>query len=895
MNLVHRVRLWVRALFRSTGVEAELDEELRFHLELEIEKNVRAGLTAREARRKALVDFGGVERFKEETRDARLSRPLEDWLSDIRLGFRGLRSAPGFTAVAILTLGIGIGANTAIFSVVSGVLLNALPYHESESIVYIDSYWTPESGYDFPSYPVGSPEYFDYRAQNRTMAEVAAISTEAVTITEGAGDPEVIRSALVSPSMFAVLRSAPLLGRTLVEDDGGAVPEQVVVLSHDLWQRRFGGDSAVVGQRIGLGLEVADEPVRAEIVGVMPAGFGYPDNDVQLWAPLPLDPARTWRGGHWFDMIGRLAPGVTLQEARLEMATLMNRWAAAYPDHHQGHGLQMKPLLEQTVGDVRPALLLLLGSVGFVLLIACSNVASLLLARAEGRRREVAVRNALGAGRRRIFQQIITESFLLAVLGGVLGLAIAWASVQGLLALEAGTIPRVEQIGLDVRVLGFTGGAVLLTTLLFGMMPAFGEIRPDPASTLREAGLRQTATKARMRFRKAIVVFEVTLSVLLVVQAGLMVRSFRELLAEEPGFRAESLLFARFSLPAAEYEPEQAVVFFDELLDRARALPGVADATITSRPPLLYSDQGGRLHIEGREAAPTAPLCCMADGIVVGDGYFETFGIPLIRGRLLQPSDHRVDAPPVVVVDQAAVDRWWPGEDPIGQRVRFASTDAPWATVVGVVGNATFDGPGETWPHYFLAHNPTARSHPFITLSTYLTLRTASGDPATLVDGVRRTVAELDADLAIAGSTTIEEIRRNAVAEPRFIMALLSAFAIVALLLGAIGIYGVMSYGVALRFGEIGIRRALGARGDDVVAMVLQQGLRLAAAGLLLGLAGAVALTRFLASFLHEVSPTDLPTYLAVVGVVAVVALLASYGPARRAAGVDPLEALRIE
>jgi predicted permease len=891
---VNRLRHWLRCLLRPGALERELREEILLHLEMETARNLRAGMAPEEARRKAMIDFGGAERFLEQTRRERPTRGLEDFLTDLRGAARSLWKSPGFAAVTVLTLALGIGANTALFSVVSAVLLTPLPYDDSESLVYINSYWTAESGFEFADYPVGSPEYFDYLNQNRTMESVAAVSTEPITVTEGAGDPGVVRAGLVSPSMFTVLRAPPFLGRTLVEEDGGARPAQVVVLSHDFWQRRFGGDSTVVGRRIALGMEVSREPVRAEIVGVMPPGFAYPDRGIQLWGPLPLDPARSWRGGHWFDMIARLARGATLEQARAEMASLMEQWAVAYPDHHVGHGLQMRPLLEEEVGAARQTLLLLMGSVTFVLLLACANVASLLLARGEGRRREVAMRAALGAGRGRLAQYVLAESFLLAVAGGLLGLLLAWLGVKGLLLLEGGAIPRVDEIGLDGGVLVFTGSAVLLTTLLFGLVPALREARPDPADTLREAGHRFTAAASRLRFRRGIVVFEVALSVLLVVGAGLMARSFRALLREDPGFSARNLLFAQFTLPAAQYEPKAAVLFYDGLLARARALPGVEGATLTSRPPLLWEDQNGRFHIEGRPVAPSAPSCCMASFLHVGEGYFETLGVSLLRGRLLEAEDHRSDAPGVAVVDQASAERWWPGEDPLGQRISISAGEGPWYEVVGVVGNVTYDGPGVVWPTSYMAHNQTARAAPFATLSTYLVLRTA-GDPGAMLPALREVVRELDPSLAIAGNATMEAVMGGAVAAPRFVLSLMGLFAAVVLSLAAIGIYGVMAFGVALRRGEIGIRRALGAEGGEVVGMVLRQGILLVALGLLLGLAGALAATRLVAGLLHEVSPTDPATYLAVAVVILGVAVVAAFVPARRASGVDPLEALRTD
>ena len=777
-------------------MEQELKDEILLHVELETEKNLRAGMSEAEARRKAMLDFGGVERYQEQTREARDTRALEDFLTDLRLAFRGLRRSPGFALVTVLTLALGIGATTAIFSVVSGVLLTPLPYDDPGKLVYINTYFLPESGYDFPEYAVGSPEYFDYRNATRSMEEVAAVSTESVTLMAGEGDPEVIRAGWVSPSMFTVLRTPPFLGRTLVEADGGAQPAAVTVLSYDLWQRRFGGDSTVVGRLINLGVEISDDPVPSEVVGVMPPGFSYPGEGIQLWAPLALDPARTWRGGHWFAMIGRLAGGVTFQQADAEMKVMMAQWAGTYPDHHVGHGLFMKPLMDHEVGDARSGLLMLMGAVGFVLLIACANVASLLLARGEGRRREVAVRSALGASRVRLLRAPLTESFLLALMGGVLGLLLAWLGVHVLLALEPGNLPRLGAIGVNGQVLAFTAVVVLLTTFVFGLVPALRESAPHPADALRESHLRVTAGTRRLLYRKGLVVAEVALSVFLVVGAGLMARSFRNLLFEDPGFNTENLLFASFSLPAADYTPEAALGFFHQLRDGARNLPGVVEASFLDRPPLLWEDQIGRFHIEGRPVAATAPMCCVGSVILAGRGFFELMGIPLVKGRFLSEDDQRPEAPPMALVDEAAARRYWPGADPIGQRIGFG---AGWGDdmfeVVGVVGSVTYDGPGVTFPTLYI---PADRAPPHAVRSRYLVLKTET-EPEAVVDGVRRIVRAIDPKQAVASTITMDRIEGRSLARPRFVLTLLGVFAGVALVLAAIGLYGVISYGVALR------------------------------------------------------------------------------------------------
>jgi putative ABC transport system permease protein len=812
---------------------------------------------------------------------------------DIRYGIRNLTKSPTFAAVAILTLAIGIGANTVIFSVVNGVLLDPLPYDEPGDLVAIYTYFRPESGYDFPKYAVGSPEYFDYVNQNRTMESVAAVSTEALTITAGAGEPEIVTAGYVSSSMFSVLRARPLLGRTLVSADDGADPQPVFVLSYDFWQRRFGGDSTVIGQVLDVGLEVAEYGSAGQIVGVMPAGFAFPTPDTELWTQLPLDPERTWRGGHWFHMIGRLAPGVSFEEAEAEMETLMARWAVDYPDHHVGHGLFLMPLLDDFVGNVRPALLLLLAAVGFLLLIACANVANLLLARAEGRRRELAIRGALGAERLRLLQQLLTESLVLAVIGGILGLLFAALGIEVLLRLQAGSIPRAMNVGLDARVLAFVAGAVLLTTVIFGLLPAFRAASADLSEALKEAGRSLSAARERVSFRRFLVVAEIALAVLLVVGAGLSVKSFWRLFHEDPGFRKDNLLVAQFSLPASEYTAERAVAFYSQLTERVEALPGVESASTVSRPPILYDRSQSRFHVEGWPRAQAGAFCCTGSSVGVGPGAIETLGIPLLRGRLPDERD-RAGASPVAVVDERLARQYWPGEDPIGKRIRFAATDGPWHAVVGVVGNVRYDGLGEENPTFYFAYEGWQDIVHFMMGSMSIVVRTAD-DPGALAAPIRELVRSIDPNLVILRMQTTDDIVSASVAQPRFMMSTLGLFASVALLLGMIGVYGVVSHGVAQRTNEIGVRIALGAQGREVIAMVIRQGMATVLIGAGIGLAAALATTRVMAGLLYEVSPNDPWTFAVVAVAVISVALAASYVPARRASRVDPMDALRVE
>ena len=591
----------IAALIRGRVFEREMEEEFSFHLEKAIERNLAAGMDPEEARREAIHDFGGLERRKDETREVRGFGALIDLRRDVTIALRTFRRNPGFTAVAVFTLAIGIGANTAIFSVVSGVMLQPLPYEEPENLVAIYSRFTPESGYDFPKYPVGSPEYFDYIRKNKTMGRVAAVSTETVTMTAGEGEPEHIKAGTITASLLPTLRVKPFIGRNISEEEDLPGAPWVFLISYDLWQRRFGGDPDVLGMSIDIGLSadvVEGGGSPGQIIGVMPPGFAFPDSDTDLWYSLQLDPARTWRGGHWFSMVGRLAPGITLRESRAEMETLMEAWAVEYPDHHVGHGLYMFPLLDDYVRDIRPALLVLFGAVGFVLLIACLNVASLLMACGEGRRLEIAVRGALGAGRARLLKQLLTESMLLSLAGGAIGILLARTGVRVLLALESVSLPREELITLDSQVLTFSVAAIFLTSLIFGLMPSFQAAGVSIAGTLKDGGRGATTGKRRLRYRKLLVITEIAIAITLVTGAGLMVRSFRNLVGVNPGFETENLLAVRLSLPPSRYTPDQAFFFYKDLTWRMRDGTGS-----TSRSPPSISRTS--ISLTGADSSPS--------------------------------------------------------------------------------------------------------------------------------------------------------------------------------------------------------------------------------------------------------------------------------------------------
>jgi len=822
---------------------------------------------------------------------APLVRLADDLAADARYAWRNLGRAPGFTVLATVTLAVGIGATTAIFSVVSGVLLRPLPYPSPGDLVAIYTRFTAESGREEEKYPVGSPEYFDYVHQNRSMETVAAVSTEMVRLAEGEGEPEFVTAGYVSSSLFTVLRVPPLVGRALVASDDGAKPAPVFVLSHGLWQRRFGGSPDVIGRKLSVGLD-QEIGVTGEIVGVMPEGFAFPTPDTELWTQLPLDPARAWRGGHWFSMVGRLAPGVTRAAADAEMATMMAAWAKTYPDHHTGHGLYLMPLVDDYVAEARPALLLLLASSGLVLLVACANVANLFLARGEGRRREMSVRRALGAGGGRITRQLLTEGLMLATVGGVLGVMLAWWGVDLLLALDRGGVPRVEEIGLDLRVLAFAAGLVVLTTLAFGLAPAIQSAAADATGAFKRGGRSFTGSE-RMLARRGLTIVEVALAVMLVIGAGLTTKSFRRLLDVDLGFRPERLLTARFSLPAGEYSAREAVDFYTTLTAAAAALPGVERAAIVSRPPLYMDRSASRVHVEDVPESLAEDAGLRAGSVMVSPGAFEALGIPLRRGRLLDETD-RVDSPLAAVVDEQMARLYWPDQDPIGRRIRFAATDGPWHTVVGIVGNARFDALDEAVPTFYFAQRQALGWMEFHVRTSSLVLRT-QGDPSALAAPLRDVVRALDPKLPIARLQTMEDLIAGQLARPRFLVTLVGLFAGVALLLGGIGVYGVMSHGVTRRTSEIGIRMALGAARADVARAVLGEGMWMAVLGAFVGLALAAVASKLVSGLLFDVSPTDPAVYAGVALVMLAVGFFASYLPARRATQVDPMAALREE
>jgi putative ABC transport system permease protein len=798
---------------------------------------------------------------------------LTDLLRDARYAVRQLARTPGFTLVAILTVGLGTGASSAIFSVVNGVLLRPLPYQDPDTLVRVHEV-VPQYG----RFSVAPASFLDWRQQNTVFERIAAFNSSSATFTDSSG-PERITGALVSGDLFDLLGVAPALGRSFRAEEDAPGKDAVIVLSHGMWQRRFGGDPAVLGRSVTL----SGTPVT--IVGVMPAGFYFP-RDAEFWRPIALNPANASRGGHFLGVIARTKPGVSLEQAGAEMKTIAERLAQQYPDSSAKESAVIVPLHENTVGSVRPALLTLLAAVGVVILIACANVANLLLVRASVREKEIAIRAALGAGRRRIVMQMLCESLVLALTGGALGLLMAYLAIRPIQTLSAGSIPRVDDITIDGIVLGFTVLVALATGILFGLAPAWQASRAGLGEVLREGG-RSSVSTGRRWIRSALLVAEVALSIILLVGAALLLRSFAKLTDVNPGFRADNVLAFRVSLPQTTYaEDHHRIAFFDKLLENLEGLPEVSAAGMVQTLPM----RGGYVlsfAIQGRPA-PAPGQEPSAHHRAISPDYFQTLGIPLLRGRTFTSRDAE-KAPMVAVVDEAFVRRHFPTEDPLGRGLDIGNGTDGFYEIVGVVGNVHHGG---------LDENPNPTMYvPFkqdVFSSMWIVART-EGDPAARAGAVRKTVRDLDNTLPAYSMSPLATIVNESVAQRRFSMLLLGLFALIALFLAAVGLYGVVSYTVSLRTQEIGVRMAIGAQRGDVLRMIVGGGMKLTLVGVAIGLAGALALAQLVATMLFDVTPFDPASYAATAIVLLAVAALACYIPARRAMRVDPIAALRQE
>lgn len=803
-------------------------------------------------------------------------------MSGVRYALRSLRRSRGFTIVAVLTLGLGIGANTGMFSVVNAVLLRPLPYEEPDRLARVFSLhqgdlWT-----------ASPPDFTDWRRDNRAFEDMAALYPSTATLS-GDGPAERIPGAVVGPNLFPLLGVGPALGRGFNESDAVSGQHYVALLGHGLWQRRFGGDSSIVGRVIQLDGE------SYTVVGVMPAGFAYP-TEAELWRPLAftVDDLTTQRGAHYLTVTGRLRAGVRVEDAAAEMEALAARIEEEHPNTNLGWSATVEGLREAMIGDVRTGLLLLLGAVGLVLLIACTNVANLLLVRALERERELAVKAALGASRWRLLRSALTESLVLAILGGVVGLLIAEWGTSLLVVLGPEDLPRLDTLRIDPSVLVFTAAVSLLTGALFGTLPAVrASSEGGLGERLRSGGRGGSTDRATRLTKHGLVIAETALAVLLLAGAALLMKSFVRLQSVDPGFDTENLLSFRLGLPEVGYgEPDQARRFYHELLERIEGLPGVVAADAATGLPLTGYDYSITVYtLDGARATPdNEPLLQVR---VVTSGYFANLGIPIVRGREFAESD-LAGSPPVAMVNESAARMLWPEGDPLGRTLTVGTRmglggERVGGEVVGVVRDFKHSGlDREAAAALYVVHSQFPAS------GMSLVVRTA-GDPQALAESIRNTITEIDPQVPMYSVRTMRQIVSTSLAQPRLFTVLFAVFAVAALALAAIGMYGVIAHAVAQRTREIGIRIALGARREEVLRMVLRRGLVLGAAGAAIGVVSALAATRVMAGLLYEVEPTDPLTLVAVPFFLIGVSLLAAFLPAYRAARVDPIRALRYE
>ena len=895
--MLNKLRLRLRALFFKSKMEDELQAELQFHLEREVDENIVRGMTPEEARHAAIRSFGGFERVKEESRDARGIRLLEELWQDLRYGARMLLKHPGFTLIAVITLALGIGANTATFSVVNAVLLRSLPYDEPDRIVFLS-----HGGEGAISYP----NFADWRSRNQVFERIGAYNYGDYNLT-GDGEAERLHAAQMSADLFGALRARAALGRVFTNDEDRPGVNPVVVLSYALWRRRFGGATNIIGRTLML------NDRGYTVVGVMPQGFSFPAN-AEMWIPVGLlSDDLYWKPRASPKLLGavaRLKPGVTIEQARANMKNIAAALEKEYPDTNLGRSATVIPLLERYVRDIRRTLYVLLSAVGFVLLIACANVASLMLARAAGREKEVALRTALGASRWRILRQLLTESLMLALGGGALGLLIAYWGVKLILAISPeGAIPRLTEINIDWNVLLFTAAVSILTGVVFGLAPALQLSRPDMQGALKET--TRSATSRQGWLRSGLVVTEIALTLVLLVGAGLLIRSFLRLQQVNPGFDTESSLRFKISLAEgkdSETELNRRINFFNQVREKIEALPGVQSVGLSSGLPLGHNGTGMPFTIVGQPDPPLADTPFMETCIADID-YFETLRIPLVRGRFFSQQDNRSHLKPeelkgktmlqqriagmnAIIIDEEFARRYFPDEDPIGRQIRLLRSSDPLAslplTIVGVVGRVKMEG--LRWNS-----NVVQGYFPFRQVATSSMIFTVRAQlaPEHLIASVRQQVQEVDPNQPIFDISTLEKTRAESVAPERLNLTLLGVFAAVALTLALVGIYGVLSWLVTQRTQEFGVRMALGA--SDVLRLVVGQGMKIVAAGVGLGLAGAFALTRLMKALLFEVSATDPVTFISIGLLLAGAALLACFIPARRATKVDPMMAMRCE
>jgi len=860
--------------------DQRLKEEITEHVALQIAENLRAGLSPAQARRQALLKFGAVESMAEDYRSERRFLFFDTLLQDIRFALRMLRKSPGFTAVAVLTLALGIGANTAIFSVIDAVLLRPLPYTNPGRLISVQ-----EAGRGVGN-SVSYPDFFDWQSQNHVFSGMASYHGDESTLT-GAEEPTHIQTLIASADLFKVLQANPFLGRTFQPEDDQR-GHDVAILSYPLWHGKFHASPDIIGKSIALNNE------RFTVIGVMPEGFQFPPTSHRdLWLSTAIDRESgsnimTGRGYNMLSAIARLKEGTSLASAQTEMDLIARRLAQQYPKSNKKRTtVKMVPEIERIVGSVRASLFLILSAVIGVLLIACVNLANLSLARNTSRGKEIAVRAAVGASRSRIFRQLFTESILLSLLGGAAGIALAAWGTQELVRFAPQDLPRMAQVGLDWSVLAFAALLSIGTAIVFGSIPALRASKTNSAVSLKDASQTSSHGISHLRLRSGLVIVETGLAMVLLIGAGLLVSSYVRLVRVPLGFTSTGVLTFTFDLPSG-YTTSQTVNLMNDLLPRLRALPGATAAAADWSLPFSGTGVSTGVTFQGRTVAPGNTPVSIVDAIT--PDYFQTMGIPLLKGRIFNDADNWTSLP-VVIINEAFAQRYFPNENPIGKRIQpsFSMTnDYPWREIVAVVGNAKMGDLSEDFqPEFYM---------PFAQIPNYNAfVLKVQGDPLTLVSAVRAVVASLDKNLPLYNIQTMDGYLSSSIAARRFITLLLGLFAVLALVLATVGIYGVMAFSVSQRTRELGIRMALGADRGSVMQLVLWQGARLAFVGVAIGIGTALGLTRVLADFLFEVRATDPATYVAVAILLVVVALLACYIPARRATKVDPLAALRYE
>ncbi len=880
MTLGSRLRSWLRATFQRTRVESEMDAELRFHMEAFAEDLVRAGLPREEAMRRARIEFGGIERVKEEGREARGGRMIETLLQDLRYGARMLRKSPGFTSVAVLTLALGIGANTAMFSLVDGILLRPLPFTAPQELVSITG-----------TYPKGA--FVALRDQMKSIDVAAYFEGHEFNLT-GHGDPLRLCGVLVSAEFFNVLGARPELGRPSYPGEDQAGEDNYVILSQPLWEQRFNSDPSIVGHSIEL------EGVSRQVVGVMPADFNFPSSKTQVWIPLHDDSRDTvaYWAGDFMPVIGRLRPRATIAQARAEVRMFQSRVSKLFPwpmPADWNADISVVALRNGMVADVRGRLFLLLGAVSLILLIACVNVANLTLSRAATREKEIALRTAMGAERGRVIRQLLTESVLLAFLGGTLGILLATEGLQLLKAALPADTPRLASAHIDWRVLAFTAGLAILTGLLFGLAPALQSSRVALVDSLKSAS-RGASSSVSRNLRGGLAIAEVAFAVLLVIAAGLLIRSFVALSHVDPGFRPERILTARIT-PNQEFcsDPARCISFYHQLLNRLEAVPGVQSAAFVNTLPLDGRVAKRSLEIENEPVSPGAVMPLFWMNVVTPD-YLRVMSIHVVAGRGFTSADDSGN-PPVALVSASTARRFWPGRSPIGSHVRL-SGDQDWRTIVGVVSDVRAYDLQKSIPDWingtiYFPYAPNATLEGGRVPSDMTVVVQSSLDELQVQNALRTTIATLNPEVPATEVKPMRAVVSESVATPASTTELFVAFAGLALVLGLVGIYGVLSFLVSCRTREIGIRIALGAQRSDVLRLIMREGAKFSVIGISLGLVSALALTRLLASELYGVSPADPATFLAAAVLMTAVTLLACYIPTRRAMRVDPLVALR--